>query len=227
MDSYDRYDVMKAVAIVAHDDDVALWMGGTIHVLNDWEWLIVSMCNDNNKVRRRYFDAVSMKLNAPAISLDFHDYQSRDPSHKCNSLQSMKQELLSVLGSNRYDYVFTHSRNQNGEYGVHANHQEVCGVVQHIVSEKQIVEKNSQIAYFCYSPIYELPGLPTVARQDATFYMQLSYSNLAFKIGLIKLHNEEIVHNLENDLGAPCPNPEAFEGDNLCLPHPFIGKKSW
>jgi len=215
---------MKAIAIVAHDDDIVFWMGGTIRLLNDWDWYVVSMCNACNEDRKRYFHETSRRLGATADTFDFLDYQSTDSGSQRNSISDMKQKLLSFFGNNRFDYVFTHSRDQNGEYGFHANHQEVCEVVESMVSEKRIVENRNKIAYFCYSPFYGLPGLPTVARQDAKFYMQLSYSNLAFKIRLIQSHKKEIVNNLQNDLCAPCPNPEAFDGDNLCLPDPFISR---
>ena len=213
---------MKAIVIVAHDDDVVLWMGGTIHLLKDWEWHIISMCNAYNKDRKNYFHETADKLGVNATNFDFHDYQNKETGSHSNSIPDMQQELSSLLEDRRYDYVFTHSRDQHGEYGYHANHQEVCEVVQSLVSENRIVEDFSKIAFFCYSPLYGLPGLPTVARKDAKYYMQLPYSSLAFKISLIQSHKTDIVNNLQNDLGSPCPNPEAFEGDNLFLPVPFI-----
>ncbi|MCJ7603603.1 MAG: PIG-L family deacetylase [Desulfobulbaceae bacterium] len=219
---------MKAIAIVAHDDDVVLWLGGTIHLLKDWEWHIISMCNDHNSERKNYFYGVADKLGVATINtFDFFDYQDRKTSHRTNSIPDMKEKLSSLLKDNRYDYVFTHSRDKNGEYGHHANHQEVCEAVQSLASENLIVENPNRLAFFCYSPLYDLPGLPTVARKDAKAYMQLPYSDLAFKIGLIQSHNPGVVNNLQNDLGSPCPNPEAFEGDDLCLPTPFINRNLW
>ena len=215
---------MKAAVIVAHDDDVVLWMGGTIHLLKDWEWHIISMCNAHNRERRDYFHKTANRLGVTANVFNFFDYQDKDSSSRLNCIPDMKQQLSSLLENKRYDFVFTHSRDENGEYGPHANHQEVCEVVQSLASENHIVENFSKIAFFCYSPLYNLSGLPTVARQDAKFYVQLPYSSLAFKIGLIQVHKPEIVKNLQSDLGSPCPNPEAFEGDNLCLPAPFIGR---
>ena len=52
---------MKAIAIVAHDDDVVLWMGGTIHLLKDWEWHIISMCNNHDSDRKTYFNSIADK----------------------------------------------------------------------------------------------------------------------------------------------------------------------
>ena len=213
---------MKALVIIAHDDDVVLWMGGTIRHLSEWHWHIVSMCNDFNKVRKNYFFDISERLGAKASAFDFRNYQNE----KWNLIQGMKDSLKSVIGETHYDYVFTHSRDPNGEYGFHANHFEVCEVVRSLVNEGFLVGDESNLAYFCYSPIYGLPGLPTVAGLKANFYVRLSYSELAFKVKLIRLHQIEIVNNLENDLGAPCPNPEAFEGDNLNLPATFIRKSS-
>ncbi len=213
---------MNALVVVAHDDDAVLWMGGTICHLSDWNWHVISMCNQRNDVRRRYFEETCSKLGARAYAFDFFDYQDSNAAAMRNSISDMKQTLLQVAGAMKYDYVFTHSRDPNGEYGPHANHHEVCGVVRSLVSEGQLVENRNRLAYFCYYPIYGLSGRGTVARQDAHYYFQLTYSDLALKVELIRSHTTAIVNNLERDLGAPCPNPEAFEGDELSLPHPFI-----
>ena len=213
---------MKGIVIVAHDDDVVLWMGGTIRSLSSWDWHLISMCNAQNEDRKGYFRSTSSKLGATCDTFDFCDYQTEEIVDKGNSITDMKHNLLNLLVNKRYDYVFTHSRDPNGEYGFHANHREVCQSVQALVSMGHLTEKPSNIAYFCYYPIYGLTGIPTVAKVDAKFYVQLSYSNLAFKLDLICSHKEDIVDNLEQNLGSPCPNPEAFEGDSLDLPAPFI-----
>lgn len=217
---------MNALVIVAHDDDVVLWMGGTIRHLMDWNWHIISMCNQGNDVRKRYFEVACKRLNARANAFDFLDYQDSNQACRRNSIADMKKNLLQVVETAKYDYVFTHSRDPNGEYGYHANHYEVCKTVRSLVSEDQLVESGSKLAYFCYSPIYGLSGLGTVARRDAHYYLQLNYGDLAFKVELIQSHVLDIVNNLECALGAPCPNPEAFEGDKLNLPFPFIGRHS-
>jgi LmbE family N-acetylglucosaminyl deacetylase len=215
---------MKALVVVAHDDDAVLWMGGIIHRLSDWNWHVISMCNQGNDMRRHYFARTCRELGVRADALDFLDYQDSNTAAKKNSIADMKQSLLQVVGAKKYDSVFTHSRDPNGEYGNHANHYEVCKVVRSLVAEVQLVKTINRLAFFCYYPVYRLPGLGTVARQDAQYYYQLSYGDLACKVELIRSHVEAIVNNLEQDLGAPCPNPEAFEGDGLILPAPFIGR---
>lgn len=213
---------MNALVVVAHDDDAVLWMGGIIHCLSDWNWHVISMCNQGNDMRRHYFARTCRELGVRADALDFLDYQDINTAAKKNSITDMKQSLLQVVGAKKYDYVFTHSRDPNGEYGHHANHHEVCKVVRSLVAEDQLIETKNRLAYFCYYPIYRLPGIGTAARKDAHYYYQLSYGDLAFKVELIRSHAKNIVTNLEHDLGAPCPNPEAFEGDELSLPGPFI-----
>ena len=215
---------MKALVVVAHDDDAVLWMGGTIHHLSGWDWHIISMCNEGNAERKRNFEKTCSRLGAIANAFDFLDYQDGNRVAKKNSIADMKQSLLQAVGSTEYDYVFTHSRDSNGEYGRHANHHEVCDTIRSLVSEDQLVENRSRLAHFCYLPIYRLSGLGTVAKQDARYYFQLTYSDLAFKVELIQSYPTATVNNLEDDLGAPCPNPEAFEGDVLNLPSPFIGR---
>ena len=214
---------MKTLVVVAHDDDAILWMGGTIHRLGKWDWHVVSICNQGNVQRKHYFRTTCAKLGARADALDFLDYKNSHTVPTQNSLTDIKEKLLEIVGDIRYDYVFTHSRNPDGEYSYHANHHEVCTVVEQLASEGRLVERCG-LAHFCYSPIYRLPGLDSVARQDALYYFQLNYGELAFKAELIGSHIPAIVNDLEQDLGAPCPNPEAFEGDGLSLPTPFIGK---
>lgn len=213
---------MNALVVVAHDDDAVLWMGGAIHHLKDWNWHVISMCNQGNEERRRYFEETCSRLGARANVFDFLDYPNSNTAPRRNSIAGMKESLLEAAGATVYDYVFTHSRDPNGEYSYHPNHDEVGNVVRTLVSEGQLVENRSRLAYFCYYPIYGLSGLATVARQDANFYFQLTYSDLAFKVELIRSHIAAIVNNLEQVLSAPCPNPEAFEGDELSLPTPFI-----
>jgi LmbE family N-acetylglucosaminyl deacetylase len=218
---------MNALVVVAHDDAV-LWVGGTIHHLKHWNWHAISMCNQGNDERKRYFEETCNKLSVRADTLDFLDYQDSNAAPKRNSIAQMKESLLSVVGAMMYDYVFTQSRDPNGEYSYHANHQEVCEVVGSLVLEGRLVQDTSRLAHFCYRPIYnenEPSGLATVATRDADYYFQLTYSDLAFKVELIRSHTAAIVNNLECALSAPCPNPEAFEGDGLSLPNPFIRRR--
>lgn len=212
---------MKALVVVAHDDDVVLWMGGVVHHLHDWNWHLVSMCNQGNIERRGYFEETSRRLNARSSALDFGDYQEISKASSPNSVSRMKQDLLKIVEDQTYDFLFTHSRDPNGEYSPHHNHYEVCCVVRSLVSEGRLIDQANRLAYFCYSPIYPVKVLATVARQDAKYYYQLSYEDLSIKVELIRSHLKPIIDNLEQCLGAPCPNPEAFEGDNLILPLPF------
>lgn len=216
---------MNALVVVAHDDDAVLWMGGAIHHLTDWNWHVVSLCNHNNSERKRYFEETCNKLGTRADALDFWDYQDGNLAPRRNPIAEMKKSLRGVVGTRTYDYVFTHSRDPHGEYDGHANHQEVCEVVGSLVLEGWLVQDTSRLAHFCYRPIYKLSGLATVARLDANYYFQLTYSDLAFKVELIRSHITAIVDNLEHGLDAPCPNPEAFEGDGLSLPNPFIRRR--
>ena len=215
---------MNALVVVAHDDDVVLWMGGAVHHLRDWNWHLVSMCNQGNVKRKRYFEQTSSGLGARSDTLDFLEYQDRNSVPEPNSIDQMKQSLLQLVGTMTYDYVFTHSRDPNGEYSRHDNHHEVCKAIESLISENKLAESRDRLAHFCYSPIYGLSGLASVARKDANYFFQLTYKDLAFKVQLIRSHMASIASNLEQALGAPCPNPEAFEGEGLSLPCPFIGR---
>jgi len=216
---------MNALVVVAHDDDAVLWMGGTIHHLKYWNWHAIAMCNQGNSERKHYFEKTCGKLGVTAVPLDFLDYPDSSMVPRRNSIAEMKEALIGVVGTRAFDYVFTHSRDPNGEYSHHPNHSEVCEVVRSLVSDRQLVENGSKVAYFCYYPIYGLSGLATVATMEADCYFQLTYRDLAVKVELIRSHTPAIVNNLERDLGAPCPNPEAFEGDGLTLPNPFVRRR--
>jgi len=145
----------------------------------------------------------------------------------------MVKALEDSLSGRAFDYVFTHSRSPNGEYGRHANHVEVREAVMRLVGRGQIVSEKSRLAFFSYWPLYR--GCGTCARlkaEDGTVptYMPLTYDALAAKMEWIRAflklgvtgnpHLSIIQADLEN-IGWPCPNPEAFEGDGLQLPSPF------
>jgi hypothetical protein len=132
----------------------------------------------------------------------------------------MVTELANAVGGAKSDWVFTHSRDQFGEYGGHANHSEIVQVVTAVVRRGTLTTDMSRVAFFCYHPIYGCDGRATVARLDATHDLQLTYEELLFKCQWA-MRAPDAGTSLKN-LGYPCPNPESFEGDGLQLPRPFI-----
>ena len=206
----------KALVIVAHCDDAVLWMGGTIHRLRDWDWHIFSLCDGNDYRSQFFYESCRMLGAKKSFAFSFQDYQSGGVFSR-NNKEKMKRNLLECIDE-CYDYVFSHSINEYNEYGHHDNHQEV-GIVASEIAE----EKSWELIRFCYRPIYCSGGIATVADdKKADYYCQLNYEELRFKLKLIE---DCFKHEIESltSLAYPCPNPEAFEGENL--PKPFIESK--
>lgn len=118
-----------------------------------------------------------------------------------------------------YDWILTHSRDHQREYGHHANHAETEAVITSLVRDGTLGRGLSSIAYFCYSAICGGGGRATAARLNASHFLPLEYDELQCKVRWCKSVPDP--DNLKN-LGWPCPNPDAFDGDNLSLPRPFV-----
>jgi LmbE family N-acetylglucosaminyl deacetylase len=142
---------MKALSVVAHSDDHILWMGGTILRFNQWTWHILSLCKSHNdesfEPKRGVFERSCAELGASRYSAkDFKDYQPRE-AMESEQLKRMKEEILAFAG-NSYDFVFTHSIQENCEYGFHANHTEVRDAVSELISDGLLTTKAA--LHFCY-----------------------------------------------------------------------------
>jgi len=204
----------KALVVVAHCDDVVLWMGGAIHYLRDWEWHMFSMCNGNINQKIQSFNKSCQKLGARKYqALNFSDYQMGGAFSQ-NNKEKMKLDLMK-LADEAYDYVFSHSLQEWNEYGHHDNHQEV-GIIASEIAKM----KSWQFVQFCYKPLYGL-GTATVADNEADYYFQLNYEMLKSKLELIECFPQEMKSLVS--LCYPCPNPEAFKGNSL--PPPFIKRQ--
>ena len=212
-------------------------MGGTIRRLRQcgWEWHIISVCNDygdeyvSNR-RRSYFETSCKELGARSTALDFHDYQDRTRASIANSVDEITNAIRDAVCGEQYDCVFTHHK--QGEYGPHPNHTEVTEAVDALVSNGDLAQNVARFSYgqvYSWDAIKGYRGLANVAdRKNATHYLQLTYDELLLKANLIRCHPlPQIVKNLQDDLGAPCPNPEAFQGSGACLPTPpFLRRKT-
>lgn len=214
--------MVNVLAVVAHHDDPILWVGGTIlRTMSEdwgWTWTIIGMCIPEND-KLDYFTRCCNALGATQITIDFGDYQEGH-QFRSNSQEEMRRRLIDEVTDKKFDIIFTHSRDQNGEYGYHANHDEVQTTVTSLAREG-FPGRVKRIVYFSYSPIY--CGLATTARQDAIYYHQLNYEELCFKVEWC-LQTPDVGSSLRN-IGFPCPNPEAFEGDDIQFTNPFIRRQ--
>jgi LmbE family N-acetylglucosaminyl deacetylase len=216
----------SALAVVAHHDDHILWMGGAIQRTRQlgWDWTLIAMCVPT--AHEPYFRNCSAALGFPGLPMVFEDYMGA-PQSQPNSKTQMERDLLNAVQGKAFDWVFTHSRYAHGEYGgAHANHVEVGEVVRSLVASGRLGKGLGSIAYFSYDIIYGGGGKATVAKKDppneGLFFVQLTYPELLLKCQWCQ-KAPDLSTSLKN-LGFPCPNPEAFEGDGLALPSPFIGK---
>src|SRR5262245_15075509 len=112
----------KALAVFAHHDDHILWMGGTLMRTRSqgWDWIVVAMCAPAPD-RNAYFHACCRDLGIAPITMSFEDYQGGAPFVR-NSRGAMRSHLSDALQGARFDWIFTHGRPPDGEYGHHANH---------------------------------------------------------------------------------------------------------
>ena len=213
----------KAVAIVAHHDDHALWMAGAIQRLAEcgWHWTLIAMCVPAQD-RRDYFFHCCSAFGAVPIAMEFQDYQGGEPFSR-NNRDQMRSRLLDAVGSQRFDCVFTHSRGEHGEYWArHANHVEVREITAELTQLGQLGPTSNRLAYFSYDVIYG-SGTATCARHDANYYLPLTYPELLWKCQLCSLAPD--ANSSLKNLAFPCPNPEGFEGDQLDLPPQFVHRQ--
>ncbi|MDB5138354.1 MAG: family deacetylase [Mucilaginibacter sp.] len=110
----------KTVAIiVAHPDDETLWCGGTVLSNPSWLCFIASMCRKNDPDRAPKFEIVRKILGADGIMGDLDD----GPEQKPLPEHEVEEAIMSLLPSNEFDLVITHSI--YGEYTRHLRHQEI------------------------------------------------------------------------------------------------------
>ena len=210
----------NALAVVAHHDDHVLWMGGSILRLKSigWNLTVIAMCIDDHQ-RKQYFDTCCKQMGVDRYqSFPFRDYLS-GAAFSLNNRQHMESCLSDAIGNENYDLIFTHSRFPLGEYwALHANHVEVREITR-----ARFNASKEKIAYFDYDVIYG-GGTGTCARTSTpNWVIQLTYRELVEK-AFYCIQAPDANTSLVN-LAYPCPNPEAFEGDNLILPTaPFIAR---
>ncbi len=208
--------MVNALAVVAHHDDHILWMGGTIQRTkkHGWNWTLIAMCVPD-PVKQSYFCGCCGSPTANPCYFTFNDYFGGEPFSQ-NVQSAMQADLMKTLAGQRFDWVFTHSRKHECEYGRHANHVEVQTVVTSLVRSASIGNGLNHLAYFNYELYYGGPGsgIPTVAVKTAgAYYLPLDYPEL-----YVKSHWTTKIPDSLAGIDYPCPNPESFEGDGLQLP---------
>ncbi len=196
-----------AIAITAHHDDAVLWCGGTIirTLRAGWRWTVIALCVPDPQ-RQVYFDSYCAATGVAGRRFTFRDYQS-GATFSENNRDQLISTVQEILAESSFNYIFTHSKDQGGEYGGHTNHDEV-----RLVTE-QLVTNANQLAHFCYNPEFGYNGRATTARLDSDFHVQLSYDELIQKAGWCR-KAPDCMSSLKA-IGFPCPNPEGFRAMQL------------
>jgi LmbE family N-acetylglucosaminyl deacetylase len=179
--------MQKAVSIVAHHDDHALWMGGTIQRLaaSGWHWTVIAMCIPEPD-KQNYFLHCCSVFGAIPIVMQFNDYQTGNPFSQ-NDRNEMKSRLLGAIDDQKFELVFTNSRGEHGEYWArHSNHVEVRELVAELVSSNTLGQGIQHHAYFSYDVIYG-GGTAICATLKANYYLPLTYPELLWKCQLCSL----------------------------------------
>ena len=221
----------EALAVVAHYDDALIWAGGAIARSRrlGWSWTVVALCVGEVE-RRGVFDGWCRALDVRGIALTFRDHPDGRAFSR-NDPKSLRGAILGEIGEASFDWVFTHSPDPEGEYGFHPNHAEAAETVAALCEEGLFDAR--RVVRFAYRRIRGRADLPTVVAPDASWFVLLDYEELSRKAEwcrrahAVELHDPALGGRswLER-LAWPCPNPEAFEGEGLRLPAPFIGSEA-
>lgn len=201
-----------AIAITAHHDDAVLWCGGTILRMTalGWNWTVVALCVPDSQ-KQRYFDEYCQAAKVVGSRFAFADYQGGGTFRE-NTKASFIKEIKAILDAKTFEFVFTHSCDPGGEYGGHANHDEVLQATLELVPKEQLI-------CFAYNPEFGYNDRATTARRDADYHVQLNYDELIHKANWCRSAPD--AQTSLQAIGFPCPNPEGFRTARHLLP-PFI-----
>jgi len=117
-----KQSVTTAV-VVAHPDDETIWAGGTLLMHPSWQWTAVSLCRGGDRDRAPRFLQAVHKLGGIGKMGDMDDGPEQSPI----SATEVQQVLLSLLPTEHFDLVLTHS--PYGEYTRHRRHEETSKAV--------------------------------------------------------------------------------------------------
>lgn len=115
-------EINNILVVVAHPDDEALWVSGTIQKNKNYNWKIACVTCGYDVVRKNEF---INSCNAIGVQFEIWDFQEGydivlDEDLLINKINGMQADF-------NYDLIITH--NQNGEYG-HPQHKQINQIIK-------------------------------------------------------------------------------------------------
>jgi LmbE family N-acetylglucosaminyl deacetylase len=133
---------LTVAVIVAHPDDEALWVGGTILMHPFWDWFIVSLCRADDPDRAPRFNHALEVFHAKGAMGVLDDGPEQNPLE----IDLVKTTILQLLPERHFDLVITHA--PRGEYTRHLRHEETARAVIDLWKEGRISAK--ELRTFAY-----------------------------------------------------------------------------
>jgi LmbE family N-acetylglucosaminyl deacetylase len=134
---------LKALMIVAHPDDEAIWAGGTVLRHYTWDWTLLSLCRSDDVDRAPRFQSAARELGARALISDLDD--SPILTSLSPNLDEIKSRILGLVPGRDYDFVLTHGA--RGEYTRHERHEQVHTAVCDLIARRKLA---GRLAFFDY-----------------------------------------------------------------------------